>query len=379
MSPIDKFYQLINEAYDLKPSPVAVTLAEEAVRLADVHLPIELRFIGRSILINVCFAGGKPVPMLAAIAWSLGVVDREEYVPDSEELESLLWQCKHAVTYSSCFASISYKQFSGLLADVLKRYQAVNASPRSVYMITSSSELFMGHFDAADDCLQKGRVSRRDRYAETPAWELFFEVDHLVARDQDAEALERLRPMLKDPFRAMDVDPWFVGMTMFELLRQGEREDAIRHHKRALKKISGNSKYTSHTSRHISFLSIVGENEKALKLLEAHLEIGLTAPDHSSRLDFCLNSWVLMRRLINAGRNSLKIRFPNLKKLAGPDGARVELPQEPSGSAGTYDLEILAAWFEEDFTQITNAFNERNGNQFLDRQIRQAKELVEWE
>ena len=367
MSAFEKFQELIQDAYDLEPSPVAVTLAEEAVRIADSQLSIAQQFWARTHLVRLCFMSGKPLPMLVAIAWSLAVIDRKEYEPDAEELEIMLWQCKHAVTYSSSFTTISYEQYRKLYEDVVKRYIAAGASPRSVHQIGSSCELFMGKFAAADECIQKARQAPRDQYAETHAWEVFFEADHFLSRDQNEDALRLMEPMLADPVQARDVDPWFVSSSMFELLRTGRQEEAVIHQRRALKKVSGNAKFISQIANHICFLAMIHDDVQAVKLVEQHLEIGLTAPDQSSRLDFCLNCWFLLQSLKKRGRSEIQLRFPDLSSLHEPDGTqRKELPP---GKNGRFDLDELSVWFQKDYQKLADQFRIRNENEHVDNLI----------
>ncbi len=366
MSHFEQFHRLISEFERLPPGVVPVAMMEEAVRIADVHLELKDQFLARSCLISACFAGGKPLPLFVALTWCLSKLDDRSLELDRYELLTLLWQCKHAIAYSPSFTSISYQRFQEMLDDVLRRYQVAGVSPRAVYMLAANGELFMGHLDRARELHAQGKQCRRDELAETYVWEVFFEVDLLMADEQEDEALVLLEPMLADPTLADDVDPWFVNRAMFLLLKKGREQEAMAHQRRVIAKIARNPKFIANVGSQLSFLALVGKENRAVNLMERHLELAWTASDQASRLFFGLHSWFLMQFLANRGQDTIGIRLPTL----GHPELAIELPKQHNDRFSTQEL---ADWFLTYYRRFADEFNERNGNQHIEQYIQKVQ------
>jgi hypothetical protein len=369
MSHFEQFHRLIDQQGRLPPGAVPVMMMQEAVRIADVHLDIQNQFYARSCLISACFAGGKPLPLFVALAWCLAALDNQSLELDRYELATLLWQCKHAIAYSPSFTSISYQRFQDLLRDVLDRYANAGASPRAVYMLAGNGELFMGHKELGMELHARGKDCRRDEMAETHVWELFFEVDLLVAEEREDEALAMMEPMLANPERADDVDPWFVNRAIFILFKKGRLAEAKAHQRRVIAKIARNPKFVASVGCHLSFLTIAGMESRALNLMERHVELGLTASDQSSRLFFGLHAWFLLQHLANRGQATVGMRLPDLASF----DCSIQLPEQRDGKVNTQEL---ADWFLQDYRKLADAFNERNGNQYIDEYIKTVEDRL---
>ncbi len=304
--------------------------------------------------------------MLVALAWNLAAIDDNSFEPDPGGIETLLWQCKHAVTYAPRFSTISYEKTDELLKDVLRRYNAAGASPRSVYLLASNVERFMGHHEIGRDYLLRSRTLPRDQFAETFQWELFVEVDHLIADDQEDKALKLMEPLLEHPPKADDVYPWFVCEALFPLLRRNRRDEALCHQRRAFSGIVGNPKFLGHLATHISFLCVVDQLDQALEVFQQHLRFGINVPDQATRFWFQMHSWFLMQRLLDS-----KVLSINVPKLSVVDSF-------PAARNGACDTKELGEWFERKSEVLRQEFNVRNGNEHMNSFRDQVTTRLDW-
>ncbi len=359
MSVSRQFHQLIQESRKLPPGALPVSMLEEAVRMADAHLDTMDQFYGRSCLINACFAGGKPLPLFVALAWNLAVLDKKSFQLTPYQLDELLWHCKHAISYSPSFTTVSYDRFQQMLGDVLKRYSEAGFSPRPVYQLAAAGESFMGHQEIALELHETGKTFAKDSLSETPPWELYLDIHMLFAEDREDEAISRIEPMLADPRRAEDVDPWFVYLMLFRLLDLDREQEAIGHHQRVIAKIQHNPKFVSQVGNHASFLASIGRESRALVLIEKHFDMALAASDQYTRLIFSLHGWFLMQRLANQGETDIAFRIP---QCAADAEMTLPLPESDRGRVATQEM---ANWFEQDHQRLVEAFNQRNGNSHI--------------
>jgi tetratricopeptide (TPR) repeat protein len=361
MSNHDEIYELMERAEDLSDETAKVALLDEAVRLADADQDLDLQFGTRMMLISSCFMGGHPEKMLVAISWCLGSFDRSGDSLSNVDYEVVLWQCKHAISYAPRFLQISYDQFNELLTDVLDRYEKSGISPRSVYMIACSSEMFMGHFDKATEYRHLLRQSPIDHFYEGKAWELCIDVEYLSETGQQDEALSRLEPMLENPALAEEVYPWFAHFAMMQLTQKGRVDEALQCQRRAYRMTANNPKFIDNLGQQIIFLAHIKKFPQAIKIFERHLPLAMQTLTYGARFFFYLASWFMLKRLAAAGRSELPLHLP------------AEL--QPLGIDDVYQTEALIDWFHEGFHDLELKFNQRNGNDYFSKIVKRTDEL----
>lgn len=363
MPEFEELYELLQTAENMSPGPLQVATLDRAVQIADVLKDLEWQLYARTVLISAAFSGGGPNEIFTAVTWCLGRIDQIKGTDFEQDLSLLLWQCKHVIAYAPSYLEISYKQFSDMLADVIRRYREFGASPRSVYMIACASEVDMGHFEKAEEYLEQFPTEPSDEFQETDEWELYVKARYLFQTGHQDEGFSIIEPMLEKPEIANDVDPWFASLSFVPLVRANRIDEALAHQRRTWSKIQGNPKFTGHFGSHFMVLALTGHLSKALSMFERSFEITHDFPTAGSRFTFYLESWFLMDRLMANGHTDAPVRIPKGVTIG---------PNDESCS-----VEEMSRWLESQFLKLADKFNERNGNSEFTRQIEEVRSYRE--
>jgi hypothetical protein len=115
-------------------------------------------------------------------------------------------------------------------------------------------------------------------------------------------------------------------------------------------------------------LGLTDNGARAVKLLETHLPVALTAVNLRDRFEFYLAARLLLEILAGKGPDGLSLRLPLTFPLHRPDGR--------------YPVKDLADWLKEQLQDLAGHFDARNGNKSFSRRIsglqRLKKLAVTW-
>ena len=113
--------------------------------------------------------------------------------------------------------------------------------------------------------------------------------------------------------------------------------------------ISGNPvEFIPQLAQHLQFLALTDNYPKALRLFEKHLILALETACLAWRFDFYLAAKLLLERLAESGRQSLKLRLPENFPVASENGE--------------YSLARMTDWFNQQLADMGGRFDARNGN-----------------
>lgn len=365
MPSLEQIQELIHRAQALPDGPVKVCVFEEAVRLADVCASMDWRFYTRHELIRAAFCCDEPDKLIVALTWCLAKCDELGSCFDQGRL---LWGCKFALSYATCFPHISRTQIDALQQDVTERYRRFGASLRMPYLRGMVNELAMGSLEKSAEFRRRWLLAPVDEFAEPPAWERYFEAWHLIENGDMDRALEHGMPILSGVQAAAEVYPWMACLFLFEFLKRRDSAQAIATHRQSYRQCAENPKFVSHIGTHLHFLALTGNVARVTRLFEKHLGWATHNRVPSALFSFHLGAWAAFRLIKVQHGNTLHLRLPK-------DFAQWR-------DDGVYDCAVLADWFEQQVRDLEVKFNQRNGtarySQFVSNVFELEAAAVSW-
>lgn len=346
------------QADQMEPGPQQIAIWEKAVREADAEGSAELGFHLRQELIRYAFTSGAADRLLTAITWNLAKADQEEerYLNDT-----LLWQCKHVLSWITSFPEISREQISGITENIISRYQRSGISLRPILMFQSSNMISLGDRELAAPLWEDAIKHPADRFSEGPEWELHFEIGHLMEFHGIEKALARAQPFLEGRWQDSNVSPWVIQRFLTPLVKMGKLEDAAKYHQRAYSQIRRNPRFLSHVGGHLMFLVLTDNLPQALRLFERHMPSAWRSPVPGKQFSFYLKATFLVEHLVQRGQTHVDLQLPAALPVAK--------------TADGYLTAELAAWFKTQTEALAERFNQRNGNERYSQFIRGTSKL----
>ncbi len=357
----DRFYDLMDEAWDLPYGPLKVTLYEEATRTADELGSPEQGWRAREELVDAAAMSGFPEKMLVAFTWMLSTYDQSPDDFDWSQLHGLLWKYKWVAARATDFPQISLDQIARMFDDVADRYQRAGYSLRPLYHIRAIASESTGYGEKAIEDLERWQAAPRDSMADCEACEcddlanIYFGVD-------DERGLQIVQPILNGKLRCRSVPNETFANILSPLVRLGRAEEAQEYHKKGYRRVIDDRSYLSSLGEHIQFVTRQGDLTRGLRIFERHYALSRKASNLNSRFLFQLAAWVLLDTLIARPKRRPKLRIPlTVIEELGEDQC---------------SLEALRERLRTDVTELAARFNARNGNQYFTTLMADAQQFV---
>jgi hypothetical protein len=330
-----------------------VALTDEAVRLADLHGDIDCGFEARQDHVNSTMFAGLPEQMLVAFSWCLAQFDQN---PENFDTHRLLWQYKWVVNALPDFPQISRAQMEEMFIDMARRYEADGASQQSVWLKRRAVAMKMGDRAAAGTAQNELAKCRRDSLSDCHACEIDANVEYYFFQDDDEQGVAKAAPILQGRYSCGEVPHLTYAQLLLPLLRLKRGDEAMKQHMKGYRMISGNpGEFVPQLAYHMQFLALTGNFPKAIKILEKNLQLVMESACFAWHFDFYLAGRILMERLGESGRQTIKLRLPDAFPLRN--------------EAGEYSPLTLAEWFNQQLLEMASRFDARNGNDYFRRRI----------
>lgn len=344
---------LLKRAESIPHGLSQVAICEEAVRLADRHQDVCAGFQARMQYVTATMFAGQPEKMLVAYWWLLSTYDRD---PESYDAFELLWQYKWVVAALPDFPQISRQQIEEMLRDMQRRYEEVGASLHAVCNKRRAAYLKMGDRAGAEAAHQELARHRRDELSDCKACEMDEEVEFAFFVGDLERGVQRARPILRGEFSCGEVPHLTYARLLRPLLQLGLGHEAMRYHLTGYRKISATpAQFIAQIAKHIEFLTLTDNLSRAGKLLEKHLALAMDTMVLSWRFDMFRAAKLFLERLMDKGRQTLKIRLPEFFPLYNEMNA--------------YRVSELAHWFTQRVRELAQRFDERNGNDWYSKKV----------
>jgi hypothetical protein len=357
---IDEIEELLGQAQAMPEGPAQLALLEQAVNVADAHQDVEAGFQTRQILINAAQGAGQPDVMLVAFSWCLAQCDRD---PETFPEEPLLWKHRWVVFSLPIFPQVSRSQIEESMADMERRYRRAGSTLRGYHLLRRNVAMRMGDPVMGDQAHAAWRKSPRDWLSDGAANEQDFLVEYLVFRGRYEEALQEAVPLLTGPLRRGYEPTSTYPELLLPLLRLGRPEAALDYHLKGFPLVARKppQHLLTEFADHLTFLALTENWSRGLRIVEKVLPAALATVSVSLRFDFYLATLLLLERLQEQGKETLKLRLP----------PAFPLHQE----GGKYQLAELAAWFRGQLADMAGRFDARNGNDFFSGRVAELPAL----
>jgi hypothetical protein len=187
-------------------------------------------------------------------------------------------------------------------------------------------------------------------------------VDFLLFVGKNSQALKAAQPILEGRMKCSEVPQRTYALVLLPLLQEGRLEEAAAYHQKGYRQIARNPKFIAPVGQHLTFLTLTDNLAKGVKLLEKHLPAALATVGLAWRFKFYLAARLLVLRLAEQGKESLKLRWPKTVPVAN--------------EAGKYAVSDLADWLDGQLHELAGRFDERNGNDSFKRKITELPDLA---
>jgi hypothetical protein len=352
----DQVRRLLDEAAALGYGAAKTALVEEAVRLADAHQDIRLGFLARKRLLDAGVFSGAEQAAFVAFSWCLAWCDRD---PQRFPEDDVLWEYKWILGNSGDYPQITRAQIEALFADAQRRYERCGRGVRPIYKLRRLHAAERGDRAEARRWHRLWLRTLPGRGNDCAACDHNHEVSYLISQGKDAAALDCAAPILNGRMRCTVVPHSTLGNVLLPLVRLGRVEEAASAHRKGYRLISGNRDFLPTAGKHLAFLTVTGNLDRAVRVFEKHLPWCFEGTSPDSQFAFYQAARFLLGQLLAAGRETVAARLP----------AAVPFGERKSGRK----VADLKGYFDAEAAGIAGRFDERNGNTYFKRRLSEPK------
>ena len=350
--------RLLAEANGLPHGPTRVGLCEEAVRIADLHNDTALGYRARQELVDAACFGGRPDLLVVTYSWCLSVYDQGEELGVTPY--ELLWRMKWVMGALPKFPEIELKTLHTMLDDMERRFREYAGSIQPVVAVRRSMAQQTGDYAAAAVAHRQLIRMSRSLLSDCLACELDSHAGYWLDIGKTALGLRKAEELIDSGMRCAKVPDTTYSDMLLPMLRVGRAAEAMKHHKKGYALIRRNVDDLSHWSEHLAYLSLTGNDARAVKLMETHLPDAEASHDPLGSLAFYRGMLVVVEGLADR-KEKMKLRLPAESPFADP--------------SGEYVLAKLAGGVRERALEVSRRFDRRNGNGLYEELVGEASKL----
>jgi len=359
---LEQIEDLLAEAEDLDYGPTRLAMTERAVELADSHNDVDVAFEARMQLVGAATFSGRSDIAMVAYSWLLTKYDEN---PDNYNEFEILWRYKWILENVADFPNISKAQIDALFEDMKRRYEAAGSTLHSYWGIRRNNAFIMEDVDEAKTAAKMLAKIPRDHLSNCLACVQDEEVEYCVFISDDAGALRAAAPILKGTMKCGEVPERTYAGIMLPLIRLGRHAEALAYYKTGYRLVRGNAKFVRHKAMFMIGLTLTGNRDRAVKMLDRHLSEAVESASPWWQFEFYLAARLLMEKLTQTGQNALPIRLP---KLPGWQG----LDDEPTVAEFT-------EWLDGRVHDLATHFDDRNGTKNYSKRVSNFRDLFQFE
>jgi hypothetical protein len=350
--------RLLSQATALPHGPTRVELCEEAARVADLHNDRELGYRAREELVEAACFGGRPDLLIVGFSWCLSTYDQDP--TGSISAFQLLWRMKWVVGALPKFPEIGLSTIHQMLDDMERRFRDFGGSLQPVVGKRRMVALQTGDFEAAAGAHKKFMRLPRTFLSDCHACELDALAGYWMDTGKTTLGVRKAEELIHSGMRCAKVPDSTYADLLLPMVKLGRAAEAMKYHKKGYPLIRRNVGDLWHWGAHMAYLSLTGNDAKAVKLLETHLPDVEASHDPLGSLAF-YRSMLLVVETLADKKEKAKLRLP-----AGTPFAR---------DSGEYVLADLAAQVRDRAVELSRRFDRRNGNGYYESLVEQASKL----
>jgi hypothetical protein len=350
--------RLLAQANTLPHGPTRIELCEEAARIADLHNDPELAYRAREELVEAACFGGRPDLLLVGFSWCLSTFDRN---PDGNiSAFQLLWRMKWVAGALTKFPDIELKSIYQMLDDMERRFVEFGGSRQPALGKRRMVALQTGDFEAAAATHKKFMRMPRTFLSDCHACERNALAGYWMDIGKISLGVRKAEELIHSGMRCASVPDGTYADVLLPMVKMGRAADAMKYHKKGYPLIRRDVGDLWHWGQHMAYLSLTGNDARAVKLLETHLPDVEASHDPLGSLVFFRGMLTVVEGLADK-KEKTKLRMP---------------PESPfANESGVYVLADLAREVRNRTLEISRLFDRRNGNSYYEGLVDQASKL----
>jgi hypothetical protein len=355
---LERALELIEKSFRLDDGDEQISVAENAVREADLSGHLETQYRAREQFVRACVFGGETDRALVAFAWLLAKFDQN---PGRFSEWNILWKYKWIVGLVCEFPQISRARIFEMLDDLADRSQRAGYGLRAVYTHRYRIEKFWDNRTAAIESFRIMHELPIDDLANCPACEMDENVGFAIYCGMNEQALALAERILNGSETCRTVPHRTYANLLLPMVKLGRQKEALDFHRAGYRLISSNKDNLDKMSDHLLFLALTENFERAGKLFERHYPWSEQNRNMADRFRFFRAAWFLFDMLADRGNEKIALRLPD------------SFPEYSTNSH--YDTRRLAHWFKQQAEELARRFDARNETNFFSRTLTETPSL----
>jgi tetratricopeptide (TPR) repeat protein len=353
---VEELWRLLGEAHRMPYGSAQIALVEQVIAHADAAGDRELSFAARILATTAYNYGGEQGKSFVSFSWCLADFDGDPAPFHARFTRDLLWYFKHMVVGLTNFPEVPLERTYAVLEDMERRYREGGHSLQAVYKHRYLVARHIGDESAAERWYERWIITPRDQLSDCAGCDPSSQVEFLVDRRRDDEAVALAEPVLAGQLTCSEQPQAILNRLLLPYVRTGRLELAADAHRRAYRLNRGNLADLWAIGDHLEFCALTGNEARGLEILQRHLDWLDRAPSPAAGMNFAASAAVLLRRLEATGHAGMILH-------RGAAGDR------PSGPV---TVSVLAAELVDHATALAARFDARNGTSFQGGRIADA-------
>ena len=354
----ERAYELMEESLRFDDGDERIAVCEQAASEAELSGDLQTRYRAGEHCVRAYVFGGAPEKALVGFSWLLAQFDQN---PGEFSEWSILWKYKWMVSLICDFPQIPKSRIYEMLDDLEARSLRAGYGLHAVYTHRYRTEKFWDDKEKARAYFQQMMELPVDDLSNCSACLRNERVSFAIYFDADARAVELALPLLDGENKCATVPHRTYANLLLPMVRLGRQQEGLRYHRAGYRLIANNRSFVDHVSKHLVFLTLTENFERASALFEKHYPWIENNWDSFDLFHFFRASWFLFDVLAERGRESLRLSLPGSFSLPAEDGY--------------YNANRLAQWCKEKAAELAQQFDARNETDFFSRTLRETPAL----
>jgi tetratricopeptide (TPR) repeat protein len=346
----DKYDEIFDELYDMSYSKSSLKKAQDLFKVAETMNNLESMFEAQNEVMDHSNFTGNIEIFMTSFAWCRAMVDK---YPGKFSDYDIIWKYKWAIDHALDFPQISLEKINELFED-LKSRSSANEKSRSITTLRMTMWRICNEPAKLVEAVQNFQKSIRDSNSDCAACLADLELQALLYLGRDEEAIQKAQPIITGKLTCAEIPHYTYGHILCAT-HQSDPDLALAYHKKGYKMVKDHSIDFIHN--HMKYLINTEQLSAALIMFEKHLK-QLKDSTPINRLQFCLNSLKLMKKLQEAKQTEVSINLPQGYKDLSAEG-KVEVRK-------------LKTTLHDQAQNLVKSFDARNGNSAFEKILKEV-------
>ncbi|WP_305094413.1 hypothetical protein [Prescottella sp. R16] len=360
---------LIEEIDHTPYGPEERDLIERAITLAEETGDEAAAYAVRMRLVQSASMTGDTEALLTAFAWCVGrnAADPATFPTQVDDYD-LLWFHKWIADALGSNPMFPQATIAESIDRMEATYRQAGVGLSGVVQTRFWEAFESGRIEEAGRYLEELARTPRDDYSHCEACVRSEEAAYRFASGDLEAGLTLVEEMLDEGMSCGEEPERAMAHTLLPLLETGRLDEAEQMHVRGYRLARGNADNIGMVGRHLVFLSVTGNEQRALEMLERHLGwLGHDGLNASAHLDALTAFAVACTVAARAGLGGERVR--------GSDAA--SLRRFVGDHDGLWTVEEFGHACHRAAEELAARFDDRNGNEYRSETLTAAMTLVD--